>query len=186
MHDVADFAGHSSIDNAKSKGIVGCIFFYGRFFNFVLTFYFGSDVASVFLSFLVFLDRWHFGGKGNLDGRLEYSFKNDGIIEVCRLKKYDCLYPFKSTFQGLPRARHGRWPVQGPSFRRSSQPSARPGSLSTAGPNSSKPCQWTEQQGEPDLVAALVGKEEREDEVEMTAPGNFADSRRTRSWDITR
>jgi hypothetical protein len=30
-----------------------------------------------------------FGGKGNLDGRLEYSFKNDGIIEVCRSKKLD-------------------------------------------------------------------------------------------------
>jgi hypothetical protein len=40
-----------------------------------------------FLFYFFFFDRWHFGGKGNLDGRLEYSFKNDGIIEVCRYKK---------------------------------------------------------------------------------------------------
>jgi hypothetical protein len=33
-----------------------------------------------FLFYFIFFDRWHFGGKGNLDGRLEYSFKNDGII----------------------------------------------------------------------------------------------------------
>jgi hypothetical protein len=37
-----------------------------------------------FYLFYFFFDRWHFGGKGNINGRLEYSFKNDGIIEVCR------------------------------------------------------------------------------------------------------
>jgi hypothetical protein len=42
---------------------------------------------NLFLSGGFFFDRWHFGGKRNLDGRLEYSFKNDGIIEVCRKKK---------------------------------------------------------------------------------------------------
>jgi hypothetical protein len=37
-----------------------------------------------FFILLFFYERWHFGGKGNVDGRLEYSFKNDGMIEVCR------------------------------------------------------------------------------------------------------
>jgi hypothetical protein len=40
------------------------------------------SAARVF--FYVFLDRWHFGGKWNPDGILEYSFKTDGILEVCR------------------------------------------------------------------------------------------------------
>jgi hypothetical protein len=72
------------------------VFLWGAFvFVFFFTFFLGSEVASVlgafpfhlffyFLLFLLFFDRWPFGGKGNLDGRLEYSFKNDGIIEVCR------------------------------------------------------------------------------------------------------
>jgi hypothetical protein len=72
---------------------VRCLFFPVFFFSF---FWRGLEVASVlgaflfhffFYLFYFFFDRWHFGGKGNINGRLEYSFKNDGILEVCRLLK---------------------------------------------------------------------------------------------------
>jgi hypothetical protein len=73
---------HNVAINVKSK-----VFLPGAFF--FVSFFFFSEVASVlwrflFLLFDVFLDRWHFGGKWNPDGILEYSFKTDGILEVCR------------------------------------------------------------------------------------------------------
>jgi hypothetical protein len=61
-----------------SGGFGGSVSVGGIFISFIFT---------LFFILLFFFDRWHFGGKGNLDGRLEYSFKNDGIIEVCRYKK---------------------------------------------------------------------------------------------------
>jgi hypothetical protein len=43
-----------------------------------------------------------FWRKGNLDGRLEYSFKNDGIIEVCRKIKLGIRTPYFQQLQLAP------------------------------------------------------------------------------------
>jgi hypothetical protein len=50
----------------------------------VFFFFFYFFIFFLFFLFYLFVNQWHFGGKGNHNGRLEYSFKSDGIIEVCR------------------------------------------------------------------------------------------------------
>jgi hypothetical protein len=65
MHDVADFAGHTcSIDNAKSKSIVGCIFLI-IFFHFFFGFGGSVSVGGFFVSFFFCF----------------YFFSTDGILE---------------------------------------------------------------------------------------------------------
>jgi hypothetical protein len=72
---------HNVAINVKSKVFLPGAFFFFFFRGSVSVV--GGFVLPYFLLFDVFLDRWHFGGKWNPDGILEYSFKTDGILEVC-------------------------------------------------------------------------------------------------------
>jgi hypothetical protein len=63
----------------------------------------GIFVSFLFFIFYFFLDRWHFGGKGNLDGKLEYSFKNYGMNRGLPLKENPITQELPETHRFPPR-----------------------------------------------------------------------------------
>jgi hypothetical protein len=86
---------HNVAINVKSKVFLPGAFFVSFFFFLVQRQrQCCGDFCFYFLLFDVFLDRWHFGGKWNPDGILEYSFKTDGILEVCRNNKRCLSHPY--------------------------------------------------------------------------------------------